>query len=776
MQIQLHFALMVQTWQNRAGQLPRPAQMSTWFSRFPRSGLAAACAAAHSALPHSQTSRCATNGQEASLEEQGAGGASSSAIASVRRTTSRAQYDRSAAARAANLARQTARAAAAAEQQRGELANPAGYRALASQPKDHAPGPPPSERAGSASPHPQVVGALDTLLRRHDPAALLSEGTLSRLANGLAASGLRPSPPLIGSELNPEELLTLSTSCRKCGAPLRPWPQLCTTAVILDVAGAIVKRHMPKRCRHKGCDLEDRLVWHNYMAHDGQHLFYGDLHQHRAFLITSSFGLTTLYLRQLHLRLAREQVSFAGEAFVANALLDEAGLDRHVLVDRLRLYLSEGWFKWRIAIRTEACSKAALPGFSLASLDLRQPTEALLRDRWPSFLEHFEAGTAAAVRSRGEPCDIFALDGHQKNRRSCCAALYEQVVQSTHLGRELRLPCPRTPLLGSCFCSDHAHWADITPATSPGCADDVNIEILDHQAAGKPLVAETSSWLVKIRTTEGDGRAEEAWVDEGAVSPALLSEHFARVGKTALKAATERKMKKPRLDAGRRAFLRKAMEDLGAFWEALTPAEREQTMRLHSQTEDLHAVSCGTHKESEQERVFHAQTAGFLCACLSSGTVVMCREIYGSESLSQRYFFVAELKARYPEANLIVHDDGCHLHKFAETRATASAHAAAIAPPAMLYALDGFHCSGHIDPWCRVTCHPEAPMFKERLTGFRSSVCEFTFTWLAAFKHATKHMSEFGFKFFVLEMIDMHNDFVARGVTEHLPLFRRRQS
>ena len=56
---------------------------------------------------------------------------------------------------------------------------------------------------------------------------------------------------------------------------------------------------------------------------------------------------------------------------------------------------------------------------------------------------------------------------------------------------------------------------------------------------------------------------------------------------------------------------------------------------------------------------------------------------------------------------------------------------------------------------------------------FRSSVCEFTFTWLSQYKHQTKHMSQFTFNFFLLEMIDAHNDRIRKGRTDHLPRARR---
>ena len=170
----------------------------------------------------------------------------------------------------------------------------------------------------------------------------------------------------------------------------------------------------------------------------------------------------------------------------------------------------------------------------------------------------------------------------------------------------------------------------------------------------------------------------------------------------------------------------------------------------------------------------HAQTAWIFCARLSSGLVVRVREFFGAESLSQRYFFVADLKEQFPELEIIVHDDACHLHKFACARASSSTRAAEIAPDSVRYVCDGFHVSGHTDPWCLANCHPQAPPFEDRMKDIRTSVCEFTFAWLSRYRHQTKHMSEFGFKWFLLEIIATHNTFVMQQDLDHLPKVIRR--
>ncbi len=92
-------------------------------------------------------------------------------------------------------------------------------------------------------------------------------------------------------------------------------------------------------------------------------------------------------------------------------------------------------------------------------------------------------------------------------------------------------------------------------------------------------------------------------------------------------------------------------------------------MSERSAAEDLGAVECKTHKEAEANSQQCARSAGLLCSCLSTGIVTSLREVFGCESLSQRYLFVSALVAQYPEIAAIIHDDACHLHKFSAARA-----------------------------------------------------------------------------------------------------------
>ena len=53
--------------------------------------------------------------------------------------------------------------------------------------------------------------------------------------------------------------------CGSCGKEME---QDCSwfgiEAKVLGVGGWHVVDHVPKRCRKKGCDRKDKLVWHNF--------------------------------------------------------------------------------------------------------------------------------------------------------------------------------------------------------------------------------------------------------------------------------------------------------------------------------------------------------------------------------------------------------------------------------------------------------------------------------------------------------------------------------
>ena len=352
--------------------------------------------------------------------------------------------------------------------------------------------------------------------------------------------------------------------------------------------------------------------------------------------------------------------------------------------------------------------------------------ERTTEDLYDRIVHNFETSTAEAVRRAGLKCDVHVVDGNAKNRRQVCAAPLRQKLCSKTLGKTIFACCPHTPQLRSKFCVEHCDNKD-----SP----EVDFEIVGHEKPGPVGAAERQCLQLEIKQKD---TGDTIWVDETIVHPALVQQYFQKVGVDHLDALSAKKKQRVLARKGWALKLTEAMDLVRETWEDLSEEEKAHALPERAAGVDLAAVACKTHKETPAEVAQLAKSAGVLCSCISAGVVVMFKEIFGCESLSQRYFLVADLVDVYPECTLIVHDDACHLHKFALARASLSDHAARIAPPATRYVGDEFHMSGHTDTWCLTHCNPKSPEFSEHLNGVRTSVCEFTFTWLSAYKFQVK--------------------------------------
>lgn len=504
------------------------------------------------------------------------------------------------------------------------------------------------------------------------------------------------------------------------------------------------------RCDNKHCLRRGLYQWHNYYVDAGKHVMNGSISDMNCLMLTASFGVSICFLEQMHLRMLREHVSFAGEADVAHRYAKQRGSD-HSLPKRLRLYLSQAWYFWRLAWRKHDLQ------YDAPDLDISRPVEEHLASIWPKLEEGFEARTAQRARRENIKTDVQVIDGNAKNRRLVCAAAQRHMIICPNLDRKVCVGCPHTPLLGSCFCSDH-YKTDET--------GNQNYEIIAHEASTPGGIEVGDSLRLLVRETDAEHR--ELWLSEDAVAPGLVAAYFKELGQDRLAAAAGKRHRRMQERQERVKQNAAEMTVLSDIWSQFTKEELEEILADRSKPEDLEAVTCNTHKETEALTRQCAKSAGLLCACLSNGIVTSLKEIYGCESLSQRYFFVSSLVKRYPEIKAIIHDDACHLHKFCEARAASSASAARLAPPMIRYICDIFHMVGHIDPWCKIHCNPASPDLKPLVEGVRTSVCEFTFTWFSQYKHQSKHMSEWGFKFFLQEMCAAHNEAILDGDTTHL--------
>ena len=210
----------------------------------------------------------------------------------------------------------------------------------------------------------QLQDVFVRVISCNDPAALLADETVVRLARGLVNSGCKTALPILGSEIDPTQLVHPNRTCESCGHSLSASSGKASKATLLDVSGFICKAHVPLRCRHRGCKCFGANHWHNYLVIDGQHLFRGQPSELRCVMLNSTFGCTVHWLKQFHLRLVREHVSFAGEAFVANHYQSEI-TDDGIALARLRLNIADAWYKWRMVLRMERMQKVAVEGVNL---------------------------------------------------------------------------------------------------------------------------------------------------------------------------------------------------------------------------------------------------------------------------------------------------------------------------------------------------------------------------------------------------------------------------
>ena len=125
--------------------------------------------------------------------------------------------------------------------------------------------------------------------------------------------------------------------------------------------------------------------------------------------------------------------------------------------------------------------------------------------------------------------------------------------------------------------------------------------------------------------------------------------------------------------------------------------------------------------------------------------------------MAQRYFFLAELVELMPEIIIVVHDDACHLRKFAGKRAADSEVARRLAYPQIQYIIDHMHSRGHVDPWCLENCIATAPCNVAALEGVNTSVDEQMFSRLARHKFAVRWMDKLTGAMFLIEMAEVRN-------------------
>ena len=186
------------------------------------------------------------------------------------------------------------------------------------------------------------------------------------------------------------------------------------------------------------------------------------------------------------------------------------------------------------------------------------------------------------------------------------------------------------------------------------------------------------------------------------------------------------------------------------------------------------AVECERCVKEDPKKCIGSITGGVLTACTTSGYFCGWEEIHDTESLSQRYSFVARLFALNLAFMIVVHDDACHMARLfgSARRALVPTNEFFKRLLAIVWILDKWHAKNHVGTWCKKNVCPTLPFLAPFLHGHNTEVCESTNAWLAGFNHAVRHMHQYTFKFHLATNMDCYNEILSVGAGGHLVVCR----
>lgn len=567
------------------------------------------------------------------------------------------------------------------------------------------------------------VGVAD-IVRDADVAGILCESDVARIATALESASTA------WTVISPFE------ACPVCRSSFRPVASKNRRAVVLDVDGLHKANHTPKRCRKEGCEIYLKNVWGNFIATKRGERMWMTPQQEvpNIIMLSQSFGVTKRWYRQFSRRMATQWASFWGEATVHWS----SRWQKRISFNRLKLNLEDAWMKIRLLERR--AERPTRDGSPLLCLSAK--LEETLRENAPAYDELMRRRRKAQVHASGREVTGVVIDGHQKTTRRCCGVPLVMRLSCPPLGKECLLPCSGTPVYKEKFCRAHLESCVVCRCDKPiahiskklpigSCLDDL-LTVYVEDTNGKHLKVPPSSLP--------SGQLSD-WLREQASQPQQDAPQPVE--------SVEQMLSEEQPDA--QLLGQDVIYDDDTTLEELLAL----SCKTHKHGKDAERPQKGTAKRFRHRRC--RRTGGVLMACSPDGFLIDVAEFYGAESLPQRYFFLARLRELYPGLKVVVHDDACHLRRFADNRQGDSDFAASLAYPNIIYVVDRFHARGHVDPWCLENVHPKSPLVSKYVEEMNTSICEITFTWLSRFKHMYRKMNEHTSSFFMQEMIDERN-------------------
>lgn len=343
-------------------------------------------------------------------------------------------------------------------------------------------------------------------------------------------------------------------------------------------------------------------------------------------------------------------------------------------------------------------------------LDLQKKVETLLREaKWyPDFMlqQRSRAAVAGAVS-----CEIAVMDGNMKLNGRICARAHAEVEYSSGLNMWLAHCCSEQPAFKKRRCWKHTE-SEAPADPYPPQAE----EVVAHRRSRR--VHDGEAYDVLFRPV-GMAEVEGRWGPASTATPTQLHQYW------------------------------RQMEEQGS------------SAPVQSSAADLNACRCKTHKERQDNKfkglVRAGRANGWLFAVTPDGFCLHCKPFFGSESLSQRHFFLGELVAAFSEVSIVVHDDSCHVRRYCWKHRHRSELAARLSYPNIRYVLDRWHQTGHVDRWCRQHCWADTEENEELLRGVNTSRAEAWNALMTRHRYVIRQMNHLTRSFFVNEVVDLRN-------------------
>ncbi len=464
------------------------------------------------------------------------------------------------------------------------------------------------------------------VMQATDSARLFLDADLQRLARGVASASTRQTVSYPGPV------------CPDCGRPRRLFRQKAAKAMVLDTDGLRQLTHVPSRCQAAACPARGRLLWGNFHCGPGGARLWRSPAKSlpQFFMVTPRFGVTLAWYRQFSRRLIFHQASFEGEANVHKSPLLSVG--------RLSKNLLKAWLAMRVLERMWE------RGAQDSQLRLDEPAETTLGAQFTAYYAGMRRLRARQCAAGKVDTTLQVMDGHAKlTRRTCCVAQC-CAVPSAKLGAFCVTACPGTPqvltrqpkrkqeselhdavrLKRRILCHDHQRVFEATQGN------------LLHRLQWIAPVGKSASDLAVpwVASSTADGSARRVPLD--SLPRGALLEHL----------------------------VHSSVQNFDPPQDASVPLEPPLTDE--ATLAELAELNCKTSKMTHvtaaraKPKRKNARSGGFLVACADNGYITDAFEFMGAESLSQRYIFLAKLREVFPDLKVIVHDDACHLRRFAD--------------------------------------------------------------------------------------------------------------